>query len=68
MLDMKTITLSGKGQISIPKQIREELKLEKGEKLLMVAEEDRLVILRLKDVEDRLDLTKKSKTRKSESG
>ena len=43
-MDLKTIKLSEKGQISIPKDIREGMHLKKGDKLVLVAKGDRLIL------------------------
>ena len=38
------ITVSSRGQVSIPAEIRRELELEKGSKLLVVAEDDNILL------------------------
>ena len=43
-MDLKTIKLSEKGQISIPKEIRKGMHLKKGDKLVLVAKGDRLIL------------------------
>ena len=43
-MDIKTIKLSEKGQISIPKEIRKGMHLKKGDKLILVAKGDRLIL------------------------
>jgi len=35
---METVTVSSKGQVTIPSRLRKELKIVKGEKLLIVRE------------------------------
>ena len=46
-----TATLTSKGQITIPKEIREKLDLKKGDKLVLV-EKDGNVILRKVSLEE----------------
>ena len=43
-MDLKTIKLSEKGQISIPKEIRKEMNLKKGDKLVMIAKDEKLIL------------------------
>ena len=43
-MDLKTIKLSEKGQISIPKDIRKGMRLKKGDKLVLVAKGDQLIL------------------------
>lgn len=43
-LRFKTIKVSQKGQIAIPLDIRKELKIRKGEELLIVRKGDKLLI------------------------
>ena len=49
---MKTITISPKYQIVIPKEIRKELKLKPGQKLQVIQAEDRVEYIILKDIKD----------------
>ncbi|MCL4384893.1 MAG: AbrB/MazE/SpoVT family DNA-binding domain-containing protein [Actinobacteria bacterium] len=49
---MKTITVSPKYQVVIPKEIREKLKLKPGQKLQVIQEEDRIEYIILKDIKD----------------
>jgi len=44
MTEIKTVKISDKGQISIPKDIREELNLKQGETLVMIIEGKKIVI------------------------
>jgi AbrB family looped-hinge helix DNA binding protein len=46
-----TVTLTSKGQITIPKEIREKLGLKKGDKLVLL-EKDGNVILRKVSLEE----------------
>lgn len=58
MTDIKTITLSSKGQICIPKEMRIESNFKEGEKLVMIATQDQIVIRRAKNLLQRLHLEK----------
>jgi len=49
---MKTITISPKYQIVIPKEIRKELKLKPGQKLQVIQAEDRVEYIILKDIKE----------------
>jgi len=49
---MKTITISPKYQIVIPKEIRKELKLKPGQKLQVIQTEDRIEYIILKDIKE----------------
>ena len=49
MEEIKTVKISDKGQISIPKNIREGLNLRQGETLIMITDGKRIV-LEKKDV------------------
>lgn len=46
---MPVVTLSSKGQLVIPKEIREKLSLKGGEKLSIHVENGRLIITPLKE-------------------
>ena len=48
---MYTVKLSSKGQIVIPKEIRERLRLERDSDLILQEEGDVLVLRRKKDLE-----------------
>lgn len=43
-LRVKTIKVSGKGQIAIPSDIRKEMDIRKGQDLLLMKKGDRLLI------------------------
>jgi AbrB family looped-hinge helix DNA binding protein len=43
-IEFKTIKVSLKGQIAIPSAMRKELKIRKGEELLLIRKGDRLLI------------------------
>ena len=49
---MKTITVSPKYQVVIPKEIRIGLKLKPGQKLQVIQAEDRVEYIILKDIKD----------------
>ena len=43
-MELKTIKLSEKGQISIPKEIRKDMRLKKGDKLVLMAKGQQLIL------------------------
>lgn len=43
-MDIKTLKLSEKGQISIPKDIREGMHLKKGDKLVLITKGGQLIL------------------------
>lgn len=45
-MEVKTVKISGKGQISIPKDVREDMKLKEGETLLMTSDGKKIVLQR----------------------
>ncbi|MCL5772591.1 MAG: AbrB/MazE/SpoVT family DNA-binding domain-containing protein [Actinobacteria bacterium] len=49
---MKTITVSPKYQVVIPKEIRMGLKLKPGQKLQVIQAEDRVEYIILKDIKN----------------
>lgn len=48
MLKAKTVKVSDKGQIAIPKDIRESIGLEKGDEVMLIAEGDIIIIEKIK--------------------
>lgn len=52
---MPTSTLSSKGQVTIPKEVRDALRIDTGDRVLFVVREDGVVELRPETV-DLLDL------------
>jgi AbrB family looped-hinge helix DNA binding protein len=42
---VETVTVTSKGQITIPSQLRKELKIKEGEKLLIIGEDDSIKII-----------------------
>ena len=47
---IKTVTVSAKGQISLPRDIRKRLAVEKGTKLIIVLKEEKMLISKASDV------------------
>ena len=41
----ETVTVTSKGQITIPSQLRKDLKIREGEKLLVIREDDSIKII-----------------------
>lgn len=52
---MKTVTVSGKGQISIPREIRKQLAVEKGSKLVIVLKDKKLLIRKASDISQSIE-------------
>ncbi|MBI5064695.1 AbrB/MazE/SpoVT family DNA-binding domain-containing protein [Candidatus Woesearchaeota archaeon] len=48
MIDIKTVTVSEKGQISIPTSIRALAGIEKGDTLLLIHEKDQILLKKAK--------------------
>lgn len=44
MEQIKTVKISDKGQISIPKDIREELNLKEGETLILITDGEKIIL------------------------
>lgn len=44
MPEVKTVKISGKGQISIPKEIRKGMSLREGETLIMISDGEKIVL------------------------
>ena len=44
MTEIKTVKISDKGQISIPKDIREDMKLKEGETLIMMSDGEKIIL------------------------
>jgi AbrB family looped-hinge helix DNA binding protein len=40
LADVETVTVSSKGQVTLPSKLRKRLKIAKGEKLLVVSEDN----------------------------
>ncbi len=43
-IKLETVTVSDKGQIAIPKRVRENLSIKKGDKLIMLIKGNRILI------------------------
>ncbi len=52
---MKTVTVSGKGQISIPQEIRKQLEVEKGSKLVIILKDKKLLIRKASDISQSIE-------------
>ena len=42
---VETVTVTSKGQITLPSQLRKDLKIREGEKLLIIREDDSIKII-----------------------
>lgn len=49
-LNVETTTLSSRGQVVLPQQVRERLKLGEGDKFLVIAEGDTVLLKAIKPV------------------
>ena len=54
LIEMKSVTITKKGQIAIPKDIREIEGFTEGSKVAMLAYEDRVELRPLKQVNERM--------------
>ena len=45
MTDVETVTVSSKGQVTLPSKLRKRLKIAKGEKLLVVSEDNAIKLI-----------------------
>ena len=52
---MRTVTVSGKGQISIPQEIRKQLAVEKGSKLVIILKDKKLLIRKVSDISQSIE-------------
>ena len=59
-MEIKTIKLSGKGQISIPKDIRKELHLKNGDKLVLMTQGGQLILQKADLLLKRLNVSEES--------
>jgi len=50
-MNIETTKMGERGQIVIPLEFREQLKLKKGEKLIVVLDEPRVIVEAVKDVD-----------------
>jgi AbrB family looped-hinge helix DNA binding protein len=58
VIDMKTATITDKGQISIPRDMREIDGFEEGDKIAIIAYNDHIELRPLEQVNRRLDFSK----------
>lgn len=58
----KTVKLSNKGQIVIPKEMRDDLNLDQGDDILLIAEGDVIILekVRKENFKDLLKLSEKT--------
>jgi AbrB family looped-hinge helix DNA binding protein len=54
IIEMKTATITGKGQIAIPKDIRALEGFKEGSKIAILAYEDRIELRPLKQINERM--------------
>ena len=59
-MELKTIKLSEKGQISIPKEIRKDMRLKKGDKLVLMTKGQQLILQKADLVLKKLGLEEES--------
>lgn len=52
---VRIVTVSGKGQISIPQEIRKQLAVEKGSKLVVVLKNKKLLIRKASDISQSIE-------------
>lgn len=52
---VRTVTVSGKGQISIPQEIRKQLAVEKGSKLVIILKDKKLLIRKVSDISQSME-------------
>ena len=57
-----TTTLTSKGQVTIPKELREKLDLQKGDKLVLVEEDDNIILRKMSLEEVRKEALEKYKS------
>lgn len=66
LFEMKTATITEKGQIALPRSIREVEGFEEGDKIVLLAFEDHIEIRPLEQIRKRLDFAKISNALLSE--
>ncbi len=54
LLEMRTATITRKGQISIPKRIRDIEGFREGSKIVMLAYDDRIELRSMKQIDERM--------------
>ncbi len=63
---IKTVTVSEKGQISIPRDIRKQLAVEKGSKLVIILKGKKLLISKADDISQLIEDNFADTARRSE--
>lgn len=53
---VETTKLSGKGQVVIPKDFREKMGLKPGNRFLVIATEDAIILQRIEDVRRKMEV------------
>jgi AbrB family looped-hinge helix DNA binding protein len=51
---MKTIKVSDKGQISIPQSIRDNLEIERGDELILMQIDDKILLVKTEKMEQKI--------------
>lgn len=59
-MEIKTIKITSKGQICIPKEMRKEADFKEGEKLLAIAKNHEIILKKSKEVLNKLDFNTES--------
>lgn len=54
MIEMRTVTVTEKGQIAIPKEIRKQANFKEGSKMVILAFKDRIELRPIKQLEGML--------------
>lgn len=60
LIEMKTATITEKGQVAIPKDAREIKGFKEGNKVVILAFEDHIEIRPLKQVSEKMSFTRKA--------
>ena len=55
ILNMKTMTMTKKGQISIPKVARDAMGVKEGDKLVAIFKEDQMILRPLKTLKNKIN-------------
>ncbi|MBI4895912.1 MAG: AbrB/MazE/SpoVT family DNA-binding domain-containing protein [Candidatus Aenigmarchaeota archaeon] len=56
MNEIKTVKMTEKGQICIPKDVRNEMNLIEGETLLMIVDDDKIILEKTSNIKKKLKL------------
>jgi len=54
LIEMKTATITGKGQVAIPKELRKSKEFREGAKVVILAFNDRIELRPLKQISEKL--------------